>query len=394
MRLVRALACVSAAVLPMTVLAACGDDGGDAAGAGGASGSGGAGGTGGAVAIKASDDTCEVAKKEFTAGTIDFRVTNAGGKVTEVYVYAPGDKIITERENIEPGGSVTLTVQLGAGNYQIACKPGMVGHGIRQDIVVSGQADHATDPRLSKALADYRAYAVQQTDDSIAGARKFVAAFKKGDIAEAKRLYAPSRVGWERIEPVAESFGDLDPRVDAREADLEPGQKWTGWHRLEKALWKTGSTKGEERYADQLMKDLGELRTKVTAAQLDPPITPASMANGAKELLDEVATGKVTGEEEAFSHTDLVDFKANVDGARKVYELLKAVVVEKDAKLAKELDGAFNGVDALLWWYEKRDGLGGYVSYDTVRKAQRKELSDGVNALGEPLSRLAAAVVR
>jgi iron uptake system component EfeO len=390
MRLVRALACAGAAVLPMTVLAACGDDGGSGVVTGPAAATGGA---RGAVAVKASDDTCEVARKEFTAGTIDFRITNAGGKVTEVYVYATGDKIISERENIGPGTSVTLTVQLGAGNYQIACKPGMVGNGIRQNIVVSGQADHATDPRLVKALADYRAYAVQETRASIEGTRAFVQAFKDGDIAEAKRLYAPSRVGWERIEPVAESFGDLDPRVDAREADLEPGEKWTGWHRLEKALWKTGSTKGEGKYADLLLKDLGELLTKLSAAQLDPPITPASMANGAKELLDEVATGKITGEEEAFSHTDLVDFKANVDGARKVYELLKPVVLEKDAALAKELDKAFAGVDGLLKKYEE-GGDGGYVSYDTVGKAQRKELSDGVNALGEPLSKLAAAVVR
>ncbi|MEW2352839.1 iron uptake system protein EfeO [Spirillospora sp. NPDC029432] len=387
MRLVRALACASAAALPMTVLAACGGEERTRAGASPAGG-------GGAVAIEASDNGCEVAKKEYTAGTIDFRITNRGREVTEVYVYAPGDKIMTERENIRPGTTVTLTVQLGAGNYQIACEPGMTPPDFRQDITVSGQADHATDPRLARALTGYRAYVVRQTDDSIAKARAFVAAFKKGDVAEAKRLYAPSRVGWERIEPVAESFGDLDPRVDAREADLEPGQKWTGWHRLEKALWKTGSTKGEEGHADRLLKDLGELRAKVTAAQLDPPITPASMANGAKELLDEVATGKITGEEEAFSHTDLVDFKANVDGARTVYDLLKVVVLEKDPALAKELDGAFAEVDGLLKKYEKSGGFGGYVSYDTVGKAQRKELSDAVNALGEPLSRLAASVVR
>jgi iron uptake system component EfeO len=286
---------------------------------------------------------------------------------------------------------VELTVQLGAGTYQIACKPGMTGHGIRQDITVTGQADHATDPRLSRALADYRAYVVQQTDASIAATRAFVAAFRKGDVEGAKRLYAPSRIGWERIEPVAESFGDLDPRVDAREADLKPGEKWTGWHRLEKALWEKGSTKGEEPYADQLLKDLNELRTRVAAAQLDPPITPASMANGAKELLDEVATGKVTGEEEAFSHTDLVDFKANVDGAKKVYELVRAVVLEKDPALVKRLDAGFTRVEGLLAKYRKGDG---YVSYDTVGKAQRKELADGVNGLGEPLSMLAAAVVR
>jgi iron uptake system EfeUOB component EfeO/EfeM len=139
------------------------------------------------------------------------------------------------------------------------------------------------------------------------------------------------------------------------------------------------------------MKDLDELRSRVGAARLDPPITPASMANGAKELLDEVATGKVTGEEEAFSHTDLVDFKANVDGARKVYDLVRPVVQEKDPALAKDLDAGFKGIGDLLAKYEKD---GGYVSYDTVGKDDRKELADAVNALGEPLSKLAASVVR
>nr|BFE29324.1 iron uptake system protein EfeO [Actinomadura rugatobispora] len=361
----------------MSLLAACGGDAG--------------GGNPDTTKIVASDSECEVTRKDFPAGVNEFHVTNTGSRVTEVYVYAPGDKIVTERENIGPGTSVTLTVQLAAGTYQIACKPGMVGAGIRQDITVTGQADPKLDPRAEKAVTDYRAYVVEQTDSTIAATRKFAAAFKAGNVAEAKRLYAPSRIGWERIEPVAESFGDLDPRVDLREADLKPGEKWTGWHRLEKALWKTGSTKGEEQYADQLIKDLGELKAKVNAARLDPPITPVSMANGAKELLDEVATGKVTGEEEVFSHTDLVDFKANVDGAFKVYQLLRPVVRDKDPDLAKELDENFTKVQDALTKHQRGDG---YVSYDTVGKADRKTLADAVNALAEPLSKLAKAVTK
>jgi iron uptake system component EfeO len=388
MRHVHSLAFAGTAAVLASTLAGCG---GDAADKAGASGSGGSGGTG-AIAITATDNSCEVAKKELAAGTTNFKVTSSGTKVTEVYVYAPGDKIVTERENIGPGTNADLTVQLNAGTYQIACKPGMVGNGIRQNITVSGQANHAAaDPRLAKALTDYKAYVNAQVDDTIAKTKEFVAAVKADDIAKAKEMYAPSRVGWERVEPVAESFGDLDPRVDAREADLEEGDKWTGWHRLEKALWKTKSLDGQEQYADQLVKDLDELKAKVSAATLDPPITPASMANGAKELLDEVATGKVTGEEEAFSHTDLVDFKANVDGAQRVYELLKPVVQERDAALARTLDQEFADVQSLLAKYEQGEG---YVSYDTVDKAERKELSDAVNALGEPLSKLAGVVAR
>ncbi|MGI5168490.1 iron uptake system protein EfeO [Spirillospora sp. CA-253888] len=379
MRAVPLLAVSGVAALSMSLLAACGGGGGGAAGAGGG------------TAITAGDDRCDLTRKDFPAGVTEFKVTNTGSKVTEVYVYAPGDKIVTERENIGPGTSVTLTVQLSAGEYQIACKPGMVGDGIRQDISVTGVADKALDPRLEKAVTEYKSYVIEQTNATIAETEKFVAAVKAGDVARAKELYAPSRVGWERVEPVAESFGDLDPRVDAREADLKPGEKWTGWHRLEKALWKTGSVKGEEGHADQLLKDLAELKAKVNSVELDPPITPTSMANGAKELLDEVATGKVTGEEEAFSHTDLVDFKANVDGAFKVYELVGPVVREKDAALAKDLDTGFADVQKALKEHEKGSG---YVSYDTVGKDERKKLADVVNALGEPLSKLAGAVAK
>lgn len=379
MRPARLAACAGVAVLPMSLLAACGGDSGDKS----------AKAAGGTTAIRATDTACELARKEFTAGTTTFNVSNAGTKVTEVYVYAAGDKIAGEKENIGPGTSTELTVQLAAGKYQVACKPGMVGNGIRQEITVTGTAAQAPDTRSAKAVTDYQAYVVAQVDDTIAKTRRFAEAVKKGDVAEAKSLYGPSRVGWERIEPVAESFGDLDPKVDAREADVKPGTEWTGWHRLEKALWKDGSVKGRERYADQLLTDLGTLKSRVGSATLDPPITPVSMANGAKELLDEVATGKVTGEEEAYSHTDLLDFKANVDGAHEVFELLEPVVLQKDADLAKSIDEEFDKVQALLKKYEKGDG---YVSYDTVGQADRKQLSDAVNALGEPLSRLAKAV--
>jgi iron uptake system component EfeO len=380
MRPVHLFAFVGATAISMSTIAGCGGD--DAADAKGAA---------NATAITASDTACDVAKKQFPAGTTTFTVTNKGSKVTEVYVFAPGDKIVTERENIGPGTSVDLTVQLNAGKYQIACKPGMVGDGIRADITVTGQAAVSGDPRLATALAGYKAYVNKQVDDTIAKTQKFADAIKRGDVDQARKLYAPSRVGWESIEPVAESFGDLDPRVDLREADLEKGRQWTGWHRLEKALWKTKSVKGEEQYADQLLKDLAELKTKVGAETLDPPITAASMANGAKELLDEVATGKVTGEEEAFSHTDLVDFDANVQGAHEVYELLEAVVEEKDPELAGTLEQEFKDVTALLAKYKEGDG---FVSYDKVGDAERKELAAAVDALAEPLSKLAGTVVK
>lgn len=341
----------------------------------------------GAVNVAASDSKCEVSKTEFAAGHVKLHVENKGSKVTEVYVYAPGDRIVTERENIGPGTEADISAEVKAGTYEIACKPGMEGHGIRQKVTASGEgAAVKRDPKLDAAVAKYRTYVQKQADETVPAAQKFADAVQDGDVEAAKKEYAVSRIGWERTEPVAESFGDIDPKVDVREDGLEEGQKWTGWHRLEKSLWEEEKISDEDKkLAGLLMKDLKDWRDRVGKAE----ITPTSMGNGAKELLDEVATGKVTGEEERYSHTDLVDFQANVEGAEKAYELLKPVASKKDPQLTKELDEQFGKIGGLLDGHREGDG---FVAYDTVRKDERKKLSDGVNALAEPLSRLAASV--
>jgi iron uptake system component EfeO len=341
----------------------------------------------GGVQVAAGDSSCKVSDTEFPAGHIRLHVENKGTKVTEVYVYAPGDRIVTERENIGPGTKAEITTEVEAGKYEIACKPGMKGHGIRQKVTASGEGAAAKrDPKLDKAVAEYRAYVQKQADETIPATQKFADAVEDGDVEAAKKEYARSRIGWERTEPVAESFGDIDPKVDVREDGLEKGQKWTGWHKLEKSLWEKEKISDEDKkLAGRLMTDLKDWRDRVGKAE----ITPTSMGNGAKELLDEVATGKVTGEEERYSHTDLVDFQANVEGAEKAYELLKPVASKKDPQLAKDLDEQFGKLGELLDEHREGDG---FVAYDTVGKDERKKLSDGVNALAEPLSRLAASV--
>lgn len=345
----------------------------------------------GVVNVTATDDKCEVSTKEFPAGHVELAIENKGSKVTEVYILFPDDRVVTERENIGPGTKQRVTAEVKAGDYQIACKPGMKGDGIRQNVKATGGGKAVKrDPRLDKAVAAYRQYAQQQADETLPLAEAFAKAVKDGDIEAAKKAYAPSRIGWERTEPVAESFGDIDPKVDVREDGLDDGQKWTGWHRLEKSLWQDKKITAEDKtLADQLITDLKDWQKRVGKAE----ITPTSMANGAKELLDEVATGKVTGEEERYSHTDLVDFKANVEGAEKSYALLKPVAQENDAALTTELDKQFAALNTLLDKYRADKTSYDFTSYDKVGDADRKELSDAVNALAEPLSKLAAAVV-
>jgi len=93
--------------------------------------------TGDAIPITSTDTECRVAQLSLPAGTHSFQVENAGGAATEVYVYAKGDKVVAEKENVGPGTKATFSAKLAAGEYQIACKPGQKGNGIRQTLTVT-----------------------------------------------------------------------------------------------------------------------------------------------------------------------------------------------------------------------------------------------------------------
>jgi iron uptake system component EfeO len=351
-----------------------------------------------ALTVAASDTECAVSGTEAPSGKLTFSVTNSGSKINEFYLLAgDGLRIVGEVENIGPGITRDLVLTAPAGSYFTACKPGMVGDGIRAPFTVSesGQAPagDANDGELvAAANANYASYVRDQTDQLLTKTEDFAAAYKAGDDAKARALYPVARTHWERIETVAESFGDLDPKMDLREADLEQGQKWTGWHRIEKDLWPQRakdytalSTAQRATYADDLVKNTKTLYSRTR----DMTFSVDQIANGARGLLDEVATGKVTGEEEYWSRTDLYDFQANVDGARVAYEGLRPILQQRDAALDTQLDTRFTALQTLLDAQKSGDG---FKSYDDVSTSDVKALSDAVNALAEPISQLTAAV--
>ncbi|MBK7623300.1 MAG: peptidase M75 family protein [Kineosporiaceae bacterium] len=381
------LGCASAALT--LALTGCTDNPGTSSAGGPAS---------GALSVVTTDDACRVSATEAPSGTLTFSVTNEGTTVTEFYVLASDKlRIIGEVENIGPGLTRDLVLKAPAGSYVTACKPGMTGAGIQAAFTVTESGadlspSGAEADLLAQANTAYSAYVKDQTEQLVAQTSSFVAAYTAGRDDEARGLYPTARVHWERIETVAESFGDLDPRMDAREADLEPGQDWTGWHVMEKDLWPPASgytplTPARRRQiADLLVTDTATLfeRTRTMTFTAD------QIGNGAKGLLDEVATGKVTGEEEIWSHTDLWDFQANVDGARVAWQGLQPLLRTRDAALDAQLATRFADLQRLLDSHRRGDG---FVTYDTLTPVQVKALSDAVNALSEPISRLTAAVV-
>ncbi|MBQ0138907.1 MAG: EfeM/EfeO family lipoprotein [Kurthia sp.] len=239
---------------------------------------------------------------------------------------------------------------------------------------------------LDKEVVAYKEFAMEQLDQFTIETEKFVTAVKAGDIDEAKEIYPTARMYFERSEPIAESFGDLDPRIDARLADVKDEgnseEDWSGYHKIEQGLWVENTTKGYEEIADQLLADSKELRARVETVE----VTPKLMVNGAVDLLNEVSTSKITGEEEIYSHTDLYDFKANIEGAEKIFTILEPSINEKDAALATNLTEKFKNVNDLLANYETKDG--GYVSYTELKDSDTKALAEAVNQLGEPLAQM------
>jgi len=239
---------------------------------------------------------------------------------------------------------------------------------------------------LSKETAEYKKYVEGQIDMLLKDTENFAKLLKEGKLDEAKKVYPLIRMAYERSEPIAESFGESDVKIDYRLVDFKEEFKneegWKGFHRIEKILWEQNTTKGTEKYADELVNDIKELKAKIATIE----VTPDLMVTGAIDLLNEVSTQKITGEEEVFSHTDLYDFRANIEGAQKIFELFRPKLEKKDAKLVTTLDTEFKAVNALLDKYMTDDKH--YKLYTELKPEDTKALAEAVTKLGEPLSQM------
>jgi iron uptake system component EfeO len=232
------------------------------------------------------------------------------------------------------------------------------------------------------AVATYRAFLTRQAELLVAHTQRFAAAVKAGDVAQAKALYPVARAPYERIEPVAEMIDDLDAQIDAREGDV-PSDEWRGFHRIERGLWAENNTAGLAPVADQLVAAVTELQAGVQTVELSPSL----VADTAVDLLNDVGTNKVTGEENRYARTDLFDAAASLGGAQ---DALRAVTpMVGDRALVSELHETFAKVQAELDRYRRADG---YVAYTDLTVADTNALGTQVDALADAVSAVPALV--
>ena len=296
-----------------------------------------------------------------------------------------------EVENISPGLERKLIVQLTEpGTYQTACKPGMIGDGLRGDFQVTGDAVQIdTEGKFAEAADNYKRYVKSQTEALIPAVGVFVTAIKKGDVAGAKAQFPIARTYYERIEPVAESFpDDLDPRIDLREADLEPGQKWTGFHALEKQLWVTGLQPDAGALADQLVADVKELNSRVKGPPTSPSTprrSPVALKACSTRSRRARSAAKRTSSATPTCGTSSPTCRVRRPRSPRCAPSSTSAI----PRLAKMVDQRFTESEALLENYRQGDG---FVLYDTVTEPQRQELSRSIDALSKEVSQVQGVI--
>ncbi len=350
-------------------------------------------------------DGCKLDTASVPAGPVTFKVTNTSApSLTEVELLKD-QRIVGEKENLAPGlDPVSFTITLDGGSYKLYC-PGAAQEYV--DFAVTGQAAAAptgtVQTILSNGTKTYAAYIADQVNQLNGGVKALDAAIQAGNLEQAKTEYAKARPFYERSESNVDGFvlpgfavdnnaGNLDYLIDMREStpvDAKVG--WKGFHAIERDLWQGNAvTPNTKALSTELVGNVGKLVSVVNTLQYKPE----DLANGAADLIEEVQNTKITGEEEAFSHIDLVDFAGNVEGAQQAYAALRPGLQKIDANLVTQLDQQFQAVLTTLDGYRDPSALGGYKTWTPeLRATDAPKLTAVIQPLHQSLSAVAQKVV-
>jgi iron uptake system component EfeO len=338
-----------------------------------------------------SDRGCVPDRTDFAAGGITFKIANKDATAVSEVELLDGQRIVGEKENVPPGLSGEFAVKVDAGTYTLYC-PGAKTEKLA--VKVTGQAetgDASVAALLETATEGYKSYVNTQIGYLVSSVQQLDTTLHGTDLTSAQNAYKQSRPFYEKIEPVAESFtigkDSLDADIDARANDV-PASQWKGFHRIEKGLFADKSLTGLSAFGDQLLANVKKLQTLASSLTYQP----TELANGAQELLDEVASGKITGEEERYSHIDLLDFANNDEGAEQAFAQLQPALDKIDAGLSQQIQTAFTALDKLVDTYRTTTDASGYRLYTSLTAADKRALAAAVKAVQEPLSNVASKV--
>ena len=350
------------------------------------------------IAVSLSD--CGSAWAPGPAGAQELTLHNAdyhSGEVRVVGVDAGHQReVFAELEPFGPGTTVTLHVRLAAGAYALQCL-------FEEQSPVTGPARTITgdaagvrgivpipQDQLIRATLRYTAWVRGRLPRLVEQTRSLARAVTAGDLAEARRLWLAAHAGYERLGAAYDAFGDLDGVINGLPDGLPKGIRdpgFTGFHRLELALWRPGSTGAAElrRQAELLADSVGDLRAELATHQLDP----LTFSIRAHEIAENLLRPVLTGGADFGSHSDLATVAAGLDGTRTVLGLVRKQLRSR----YPHLHGLFQDVDHARRLMARLAGgpLGRRAIADWPR-AQRQRVDAVVAELAERLAPVASVL--
>lgn len=334
---------------------------------------------------------CEPDSLTVPAGKNAFRIVNRSERAVE-WEILDGVLVIEERENIAPGLSQVINANLQPGDYAITC--GLLSNPrgtLHVTPTAASEASAKARPSMVAfigPLSEYRVYLSLQGSALIKTVDALQQAIAGGDISAAQAAYLPARAAYQRIAPAAQRLAELDNAINARADYYEKREQdagFGGFHRIEYALFQQHSLEGLGAVAQQLRNDVASLKQQLLAQSIAPEQLTAIVVRNLRNL----AQVRSNGEEERYSHSDLNGFAANLEGARKVVDLLRPLLSKSAGALLEKIDAASATMDTEL------DGLqtdSGYTSYDQVNAEQRALLADKATALAQAIEQIDAAL--
>lgn len=336
------------------------------------------------IVVNIHPHNCEPAALTVAAGRTSFRIVNRSERAVE-WEILDGVLVVEERENIAPGLSQVINANLQPGDYQITCGLLSNPHGSLK-VTPTAESDAAAKARPSMVafvgpLSEYRVYLATQGSGLIRTVDALNQAIAADDLAQARSLYVPARAFYQRIAPAAQRLAELDNAINARADYYEKREQdpaFGGFHRLEYGLFNQNSLEGLTPVAQKLAADVAELKRQLLAQ----PLPPEQLVNIVSRNLHGLADIRTNGEEERYSHTDLNGFAANLEGARKVVDLLRPLLTKATTDLLPRIDDAADELAMQLASLRSGDG---YQSYATVSTEQRQEIATQAKALADAL---------
>lgn len=329
---------------------------------------------------------CEPNALTVAAGKNAFRIVNRSERAVE-WEILDGVLVIEERENIAPGLSQVINANLAPGDYAITCGLLSNPRGTLH-VTPTAESDAKAKARPSMTafigpLSEYRVYLSLQSSALIKAVNALQQAIDAGDLSAAQAAYLPARAAYQRIAPAAQRLAELDNAINARADYYEKREQapgFGGFHRIEYGLYEQHSVEGLAPIAQRLQTDVTQLKQQLMAQSL----APEQLAAIATRTLRSLAEVRSSGEEERYSHSDLNGFAANLDGTRKIVDLLRPLLSRSAGDLLQKIDAAMADLDTTLDALSSADG--GVRPYDQVDEAQRKQIAAKAGALADALN--------